>query len=97
MALESIAGTHGRKCASPHRVAECALEAERLARSSTFETLPALSYNDLERRMYRMFEFGKSGNAASAQCECQALRIAMGWTGAGASRPPALKANEGQS
>lgn len=38
VALESIAGTHGRKCASPHRVAECALEAERLARSSTFET-----------------------------------------------------------
>jgi hypothetical protein len=53
------------------------------------ETSPRrISYDELHRYMYRMFEFGKTNNAVSAQCECQALRIAMGWTGKGASIPP---------
>jgi hypothetical protein len=61
-------------------------EIERLR--GAHETTAPPSYADLERRMYRMFEHGKTNNTVSAQCECQALRIAMGWTGAGASIPP---------
>lgn len=48
--------------------------------------------HDLERRMYRMFEHGKTNNLVSAQCECQALRIHRGWTQPGATHPPAVSA-----
>lgn len=47
-----------------------------------------LSYSEAERIGYRMFEHGKTNNTVSAQCEMQALRIKLGWTGAGASYPP---------
>lgn len=68
-------------------VARCLMELE----GPTVETRAPLSYNDLERRMYRMFEHGKTNNTASAQCEAQSLRIAMGWTGPGASIQPSAE------
>lgn len=43
----------------------------------------------VERRMFRMFEHGKSNNTASAQTELQAMRTELGWTGVGAANSPA--------
>lgn len=62
-------------------------------RQSAATPPPAVSYNRAEAFGYRMFEHGKTNNTVSAQCECQALRIELGWTGAGASiTPPAADA-----
>lgn len=54
-----------------------------------------LSYSEAERIGYRMFEHGKTNNTVSAQCEMQALRIKLGWTGAGASYPPTKEPKHG--
>ena len=47
-----------------------------------------LSYEEVERIGQRIYQFGRDNNPVSRDCEFQALRIRLGWTGAGACIAP---------
>lgn len=51
-----------------------------------------VTYEMIEQHMQRMYEFGRTNNPVSAQCECQAVRIKMGFTGPGAIYAPTTPA-----
>lgn len=47
-----------------------------------------LSYEEIEEHVRRAYGFGKDNNPVSRDCELQAIRIKMGFTGPFAVNPP---------